>query len=194
LTDAERTPRPLDKQEEPTMGEIKSTIELAMERTRGLVPTGEERAELARKEAETRIRALVRRCLDHSASVQELQRQIRDLDAEQPGVSWRAVACRECAAVLAPGSHVDLVLDMIDGIGCEGSDEFRRLVLDSVRREEVARGAVAAKALESLAEAGISGTSIVPNVEADSEWPRERESLREAFERERDRIVGTWTA
>jgi len=176
------------------MGEIKSTIELAMERTRGLVPTREERAELARKEEGSRVRALVRRCLDHKGSVHELQRQIRDLDAEQPGVSWRALACRECAAVLTPGRHASLVLDMLEGIGCAGSDELRRIVRELAQREEAARAAAGAKALESLAKAGISGTSVVPNVEPDAEWQKKRETLREAFARERDRIVGTWTA
>lgn len=171
------------------MAEIKSSIELAMERTRGLVATREEREEMARKETESRIRALVRKRLDGHASAEEFQRSVRALQAEQPSIGWKDLVCRECASILTPGENQELLLLMVDELQCSAGQALRTAVRRAVEKEEAARWSAAERVRAALAEEGISGSSVVPNVDADPAWQEERAALSAAFLQDRDAAV-----
>jgi hypothetical protein len=154
------------------MAEIKSAIELAMERTKNLVMDEEEKRELARKDLEDRMRAIMRRFLEGMIDRERFLDDYRDVSAEK----------REKRVLLA-----DLVIQ-----GFEASVDNERLFELLELLGEDAGGGLGreAKALRTrfeselkAREAGIregiigrlrameiSGSAVEPNVAEWNEW------------------------
>ncbi len=160
------------------MGEIKSAVELAMERTKNLVMDDEERRAFARKDREDKIRALMRRFLEGMIEGEEF---LRDYGA-------------------IPGDRVQkrlLLLDLLEE-EFQGSSENERLFALLELLAEESGGGLSAEARElrgwfqkeltskeagirqrivdRLKEIGISGSAVEPNV---AEWEESRDAARD---------------
>lgn len=160
------------------MAEIKSAIELAMERTKNLVMDEEEKRALARKELDVRVRGVVRRHLEGLTGVSGFRGEFENLkgDDEEKKTVLLAILFEELDLRRENGVVLDL-LDVVNG----RLDPALREELHSIRRqfleemasqEDGARGRI----LERLSMAGISGEGIEPNLEA---WPEWQESMDE---------------
>lgn len=171
------------------MGEIKSTLDLVMERTKGLVPTREEREELVRKENEDKVRALVRKLLIREFTPDRFREAVQDLERAQPDFAWREAACRECTRATLPGENEEIILAVLAGLGCSQADEIGRMVQDARKEQTSSRAAASERLLGELERAGITGSSVIPNVEADEVWRERHASILEAFARQRDGLA-----
>ena len=67
------------------MGEIKSTLELAMERTRKLAITQEEREEIKRQELLKKATGLSRRYMEGHIPLHEVLREIERMTGQEKG-------------------------------------------------------------------------------------------------------------
>lgn len=172
------------------MGEIKSTLDLVMERTRHLVPTDREREEMARREQDGAVQALVRRLLDAQVSPEALRREIHDREGSTPSYPWRETACRELVRAASPGENADDVLSALAALHCPWAGELEGLVKRLLGEEEASRAEASERLRAALGAEGISGTSVLPNPETDPLWREERGVLRDRFARERDRLAG----
>jgi len=171
------------------MGEIKSTLELAMERTKDLVMTREEREELARKEDETRIQAAVRKLLDGELRPAELAEQIARLEGERPAFPWRDTAYRGLAKALVPGENEAVVLDGLRALGFPRAEELAKLVSEALVESAQIRAGASERLLATLAAGGIRGSAVVANPEMDFIWQQQKEQVTDVFEVRRDRLL-----
>jgi hypothetical protein len=165
------------------MAEIKSAIELAMERTKNLVMDEKEKHEFARKELEEKLRAILRRYVE--GLVEEDGFLI-----EYSGVAGEAVAKR--------GVLIDLTVEEFSL--SEGNERLfdifellgKDLGLDaqaeahSLRKqfhEELGgrKAHVKAQIGERLKGIGISGSAMEPNLEAWDEWKDAVQEIRNRF-------------
>jgi hypothetical protein len=149
------------------MGGIKSTLDLIMEKTRGLSLSDEERKKLKQQEWLGKARGWVQKYLDEQIDPQDLQRAIVALGKD------------EAAANL-------LQQEMIEAVDPERGNEKRWEVLENLwglsRKpylgiiEHFRSGLTEAGVRRAgdlrvrLAEKGISGTAVVPNLHRDPEW------------------------
>ncbi|MBW2355628.1 MAG: hypothetical protein JRF23_02455 [Deltaproteobacteria bacterium] len=164
------------------MGEIKSTLDLVMARTRHLTLSEEEKQQQQREEARKRLAGLVQQYEDGRLSPERLLEAVDGLGADY-GIQGR----RELALALPrrtdPDQGPDLwspvvaSLSEIDPAGWRRSFEQYREDRDQLSRRHVDA------ALERLAAEGISGSAVVPNLPADPDWQAALEALREAFHR-----------
>jgi hypothetical protein len=171
------------------MADVKSAIELAMERTKHLVPTREEREELGRREAEKRARALVRRALEGELAPGVLQRELHALESDEPNFLSRETACRECLLGAQLHEKGDRAIEVLRGLSCEKADALGDLLRRYRASEEALSQTASERLLAELQAAGISGPSVIPNPESDPEWREGRARLQDAFEGERDRLA-----
>lgn len=171
------------------MGEIKSTLELAMERTRNLVPTREEREAMARREDETRVQAAVRRLLDGELAPEALADLVARQEAERPAFPWREALCRETARALVPGENHGPLLQALRALDCPRAVDLDQAVTEALARAEELDRETAERVRATLAAEGIRGTAVIPNQEADAFWQQERERLRDAFAARRDELL-----
>jgi hypothetical protein len=162
------------------MAEIKSTIDLIMERTKNLSASPQEREAWHRQEREKHIRGLVQRLLDNSLTVDGVR---DELDKERK--SGRAAEAMEnlknaLALHVDPESDNERLFRIVtELVGTPG--ERLQDTLRSCQAEYFARKtALAERQREELESQGIAGSAVLPNPEADPQWKALREQMQAA--------------
>lgn len=169
------------------MGEIKSTLDLVMKKTRHLTLSAEEKQQQSRLQKQKLFKGLLQRHLDGLLSLEQLKDQIQQmqkttgLDAarmrteifdriglDQDNALWLAVAKE------------------LFGFDCSGLDavlEEYRLALDAAEKQR--RNDLK----DALAQtSSIKGSAVVPNLEADPQWVSEWNGIRTCFQEMLDRL------
>jgi hypothetical protein len=165
------------------MAEIKSTIDLIMERTKSLSASPEERESYQRQEREKRLRGIVQRLLDDNLSLDgardELvkERKIGSA-AEVTGVLKNALAGH-----VDPEADNERLFRLVNEL--VGTSPERLLeTLAACREEATSRKAVLAeRQKKDLESKGITGPAVLPNPEADPQWKARREEMQAACAR-----------
>ncbi len=164
------------------MAEIKSTLDLVMEKTKNLSLSDEERQGQKNKEIESRIRGLLQKFNDQALSVDKLRSEYQKLHKDY-GLPQNAPLIKEiCRQIeLGKDNHTSFellaqfkvadiegitsVLNEFDGIFNAAARERSKVLSDK------------------LAEAHfVSGPAVVPNLEADEAWREQAGEIRAKFE------------
>ncbi|MBU1741171.1 MAG: hypothetical protein KKC37_06465 [Proteobacteria bacterium] len=158
------------------MAEIKSTLDLVMEKTKGLTLSDEEKEAQERERLDRTVEGLWRRVKAAGWSVEEMNLGLADAEPGEREEIKRRFGDR-LAAGLTVGDDLPAQIGLLaefDWVDAGALADLRRLV------EEVtaSRSRALARAIEaerhSLAAAGISGSAVVPKV------PSERRAAAEA--------------
>jgi len=158
------------------MAEIKSTLDLIMERTKNLTLTEDEKSALHHDEQVSRVRGWVQRYEDRILRTAEIR---KDLDAE-----LKVLLRREILERLDPGSSNEILYQMLEevlDISREPYEEVVERFRRSIALEEDRKGS---EQLATLAAAGISGSAVVPNPDGDREGKMFHDRIREECRRE----------
>jgi len=154
------------------MAEIKSAIELAMERTKNLVMDDEEKRESQKKEVENRVRAILRRYLEGMTEADRALAELDEIKADY-GLKKKLLInlLLEDFDITRENSRM---LGLFHQVGGGTAGPFVA-ELDEIRKEfsfETAKqeGVVRRKIENRLEEMGITGDGLDPNVEAWEEW------------------------
>ncbi|MHC1726390.1 MAG: hypothetical protein AB9866_10335 [Syntrophobacteraceae bacterium] len=160
------------------MADIKSTLDLVMERTRHLSMSEEDRREQAAAELKANINRLTQKYLDGTIDSGKFHDEFTRLEgASSP--SARAIAVAEI------GRRIELTLDnrsilelLKHGVGIDVS--VVESILDRYRITVAAEERDVTEQLrKSLLKEGISGSAVVPNPEANNAWAMRREEIAE---------------
>lgn len=153
------------------MADIKSTLELVMERTRHLSMTEEDKRKQAAAAFKEAVSRLARKYLDGQINLDRFQAEFNQLEG---GASGRKDAAAEIGRRIDPAADNTLLLDLIkNGLNFDISDieailhQFSEAVLC-----EQDRAVERIKA--DLLEKGIFGSAVLPNLEADKGWSERR--------------------
>jgi hypothetical protein len=158
--------------EHKTLGEIKSAIELAMERTKGLVMDDKEKQEAAAKELGLRISALLRRYLEEMINSNDFRKEYVKLEGKKAQKDELLVD-----AVLAEfdrSDNDDKVFGILSIVG-GGMDDRSGKEIDALQSEfhEKMRAEVEGvnESIKArLQKMGISGDGVEPNITEWDEW------------------------
>ena len=175
------------------MAEIKSTLDLVLERTRHLSLTADEKKEHHTRSVKQKCRGLVQRYGDKAINAEQLRRELAVLERDDP--HYHATLLFE------------VILEMLDLVGgTPGLDDLlgqlfrvdlRPLVQvgqDYRRAREAAEARRRDQARAELDDFGISGSAVVACLDGDRPWIRIQESLQAEYgqrlEREKQRLRG----
>jgi hypothetical protein len=162
------------------MGEIKSTLELVMERTRNLTLTEEEKREHALSKFKSSLNGLLQKYQERALSLDQFGKELRQLQ-ESSGFNSRELLIGEMLRRLDLGKDNRIILDLMEvvcGIQTKGLLSILGQYDDAVREGgKLWTG----KIRERLLMRGISGSAVAPNLEADEEWAAEQSEIREKF-------------
>jgi len=169
------------------MGEIKSTLDLVMEKTRNMTLTREEQERRSAEERRELARGMARRYLNKEIDVRKF-----DMEAAVSEALRKAVA-GELIRTLSLDSDPErlfsglarLLGDQAAEAHKRASDLFQRYVDDF---EALAEG-LAGAARDELARAGISGPAVLPNTEASEVLREKADELREKYDEDLKGIV-----
>ncbi len=160
------------------MAEIKSAIELAMERTKNLVMDEKEKEAFARRETEERAKATVRRYCEGIIDRDKFVIEYNDMQGRK--TEARAVfidTVLEEFEVTDEKERLFEILEIVgEGAGPSFVEEVKKLKRDFGREAEKRASGVKTKIKERLEKMGIRGSSLEPNV---AEWEEWKDAVRE---------------
>jgi len=164
------------------MGEIKSTLDIIMEKTKGLTMTEEEKEAFRKKETEGKVRGLLQRFLDGFIDAERLKDEIGSLGEKRYAVAREALL-RECMGRMEPGADNTILLDALENAVGLDITPIQKIILDynrDLEQQEMDRKQVLQKNLMGL---GISGTAVIPNIHADQEWIGHLSEMNKGFQK-----------
>jgi hypothetical protein len=163
------------------MGEIRSTMDIIMEKAKGLTMTEEEKEAFRKKETAGKVRGLLQRFLNGFIDAERLKDEIGSLGEKRYSVSREALI-RECMGRMEPGADNTILLDALENAAGLDIAPIRKIILDynqDLEQQKMDRKQVLQKNLEGL---GISGTAVTPNIHADQEWSIHLSEMNKGFQ------------
>lgn len=175
------------------VGEIKSTLDLVMEKTRNLTLSSEERQEQKQRELQSCLRGLLQKYLDGLLTLSQLKKDYADLKKDF-GPADDTFLAQEILSRLDPDQDNQLLLETLADC-CRVDTADIQAAVDAYRN--IHRQAALERAAQLKADLArnskVSGSAVVPNLEADAQWRREVQGMRRRFEdelgRQRDNLI-----
>jgi len=176
------------------LGEIKSTLDLVLEKTKHLSQSPEEKQAKAQKDVEDRIKGMLQKYQDGVSSLEQLQRDYEALKTEYRLTDNTIMAGRVINR-LDPGLDNRALFEVLED--CCHLDSGG--MADVINEYQAGYHTAAQNRMETLKESLaqkylISGSAVVPNLESDEKWHLEAQALTAAFEQklnqEKDRLIG----
>lgn len=154
------------------MGEIKSAIELAMERTKGLVMDDQEKREAADREMGSRVSGLLRRYLEEMIDWEDFQKEYEKLGGEKAQKNKLLLEAALTEFGLSDNNEkaFDILSFVGGGVDVRLKEEIEALRLEFHERITAEVEGAKAKITARLKEMGISGNAVEPNVTEWDEW------------------------
>ena len=169
------------------MGEIKSTLDLVLEKTKHLSLSSEEKQAQAQKDVGNRIKGILQKYQDGLLSLEQLQRAYQGLTSEF-NLSDNISLAGEVINRLEPESDNHALFDVL--VHCCDLDPGG--LADVVNRYQADYQTAAQDRMLALKEIlarehSISGSAVVPNLDTDQKWHREVHDLLATFQEELSR-------
>jgi hypothetical protein len=167
------------------MAEIKSTLDIIMERTRGLRMTEDEKRAFKEQETAGKIKGLVQKCLDGAFDLGRFQKEVTALKS---GVRDESMVGRllgeECLDRIELGKDTERLFEILEKatkLDVPALKEKMREVEKQVNEEKMIRES---RLASDLRERGFSGSAVVPNINADPGWNEYVGKMKQAFIKE----------
>jgi hypothetical protein len=152
------------------MSEIKSTLDLVMEKTRHLTLTAEEKIIQNRIEVKTRLKGLIQKYQDNLLKKENLKKEIDDLKGSYDLNVDEMLAGLLINSIKLGRNHA-LFIELLSDIYGLNLSEIEKIfqnfktVIKSATKERVEQIKT-----DLYEKRSISGSAIVPNLEGDREW------------------------
>jgi len=153
------------------MGEIKSTLDIIMEKARGLTITKEEKEEFQKREVEKKVRGLLQKFLDNFLDVERLRGEIASLGEDGEPMA-RDILVKECVNHFAPAVDNGPLFHVLEKVAGIDPKPYKK-ILSAFQGELERKKILCEKEMEQrIRKREISGSAVVPNIQADPEWNR----------------------
>jgi hypothetical protein len=166
------------------MAEIKSAIEIAMEKTKTLRLSSEEKEKIKEEEFQSKAHGLVNRFLVVDLHFREVEKELAKYSAEQRG-QLEKIMLADLADALDLDRNNDLVFEGIETLSPEKEKTILR-AKQLMRKYQEQRGAEHWKTeevLRSKLEAmGVSGSAVLPKVEGSLDWAKALPSFQASYQ------------
>ena len=163
------------------MGEIKSTLDIIMEKTKGMTMSDEEKRELKKKELSDRLKGLIQKFLDGILTYEDLKGEISANDEDERELMLNA-ATGNLFPILIPGENNNQILQLLDIFKEIDVKSIEEILAGSEQKIESEKNIYKHNLERRIKERGISGTAVTPNLNADKEWVHKVESIKKEFQ------------
>jgi hypothetical protein len=166
------------------MAEIKSTLDIIMERTKGLTMTENEKKAFKERETAGKIKGLVQKCVDGANDLSRFQKEVTILKSEvrdEPMVG--RLLGEECLDRIELGKDTERLFEILEKatkLDVPTLKEKMREVEKQVNEEKMIRER---RLASDLRERGFSGSAVVPNINADPGWNEYVGKMKQAFKK-----------
>ncbi len=171
------------------MTEIKSTLDLILEKTKHMTLTEEEKAELRLKEIREKIKGWIQKYRDKSLRLDALQNELKRTEQEYDTADVTNLMKKELIRSVEPELDNVPSFDLLEQLLGESTERLSRLLDTFYQRMDEEKKRIADTIGHTLAEKGISGSAVVPNPVNDEGWKTVHAEMLEAFTVQRDLIA-----
>jgi hypothetical protein len=170
------------------MGEIRSTLDIIMEKTKGLTMSEQERRAFKEQEMAGKVKGLIQRYLDGAVAMDKLKGEIAAL-AEKDEDMVRMMIIKESIPRIEIGEYNESILRILEETTGLDTVSIRTALKDFEDKLEQEKGLREKELIKSLNKKGISGSAVLPNLEADPEWGQRVSEMRNEFQKK----LGSYT-
>jgi hypothetical protein len=170
------------------MAEIKSTLDIIMEKAKKFSVTEEDKEGFRRRELEGKIRGLVQKTIEGILDSERFQVEVSALQAKDRQVVDQILK-DEIVGRIETEANSEALLKMLEYIAGPASPAVRRILADSEKKCEKQKESRRKALLENFKKNGISGSAVLPNVDADPEWARIKSEMIRQLQREIRKVI-----
>ena len=167
------------------MAEIKSTLELAMERTKKIAISKEEREEIRRKEILQKINGLFSRYMEDHLSLNEILKEIERMDQKTRPMA-KEILLSQWIDALSLNDKEDRLFRGIEALKGKEIDEvrekFHHLLSQYQKEKEKIKEEVRVQLTEALRKDNIYGSAVEPRLEGSPLLENQLEPLDQAYD------------
>ncbi|MGD9039779.1 MAG: hypothetical protein PVH82_09110 [Desulfobacteraceae bacterium] len=163
------------------MGEIRSTLDIIMEKTKGLTMSDEEKKAFKEQEMARQVRGLIQKYLDGILELDRLKIEAGALAGTDEDMV-RGMIRKESIPRIEPGENNEPILRILEETTGLDTVSIRAALEDFEGRLEQEKGVREKELIKSLEKKGISGSAVIPNIHADPEWTRYVLKVKEEFQ------------
>ena len=170
------------------MGEIKSTLDLVLEKTKNLTLSSEEKEEQKQKEIENRIKGMMQKYQDGILSKNQLITDYEILKKDY-NISKNNALIIEITKRIEPDQDNQPLLEVMQEC-CAIDTAAIETIIKNYRKAYLAASQNRMDQLkEELAQQhNISGSAVLPNLDADKLWRQEFREMRAGYEDQLNRV------
>jgi len=151
------------------MTEIRSTLDIIMEKAKTLTVTDEDKKGFAEKEVKGLVKGLFQKYLDGILPTQQFKTEMASFDEDRRPFMKKELLTACLSAMTVEGDNQPLfeILDQLLGYDIKPVldliDEFQEQQTEERNKRITER-------IQTLKELGVSGSAVTPNLGADSTW------------------------
>ncbi|MBN1849616.1 MAG: hypothetical protein JW932_13640 [Deltaproteobacteria bacterium] len=151
------------------MAEIKSTLDLIMEKTKGMTMTDEEKRAFKEKETTEKVKGLIQRYLDGFMDLERLRMEITAFEDNQREFV-RHTIIEDLISMIGLGKDNRLLWEVLEKI-CSIRTVSLKEELDRVEQELSRKRSIYEKEMmNDFNSRGISGSAVMPNIDSYPVW------------------------
>ena len=165
------------------MAEIKSTLDIIMEKAKKFSVTEEDRQGFKRQELEGRIKGLVQKTIDGILDSERFQVEVSALQSKDKDLVIQVLK-DEVVARLEVEGNGEALLGILENAAGTASPAVNRVLAAFEKRVEQQKESRGRVLLDSFKKKGISGPAVLPNLDADPEWLRTKAEMRRQLQEE----------
>jgi len=170
------------------MAEIKSTLDNIMEKAKKFSVTEEEKQDYKRQQLEGKIKGLVQKALDGILDSERFLVELAALQAKERDLVDQILK-DEVVARIEVEVNSEALLEILENTAGSERTAVKKTLADFAMKTAKQKDSRRKALLESFKKMGISGSAVVPNVDADPEWARFRLEMRRQMQEEIRKIL-----
>jgi hypothetical protein len=163
-----------------SMGDIKSTLELALERTKKFALSDKDKEEMKQKEVLQKASSLFHRYRDGHLSLNEVLKEVEKME-EKTATTVKQSLLSQWTDALSLNDDQERTFKGMEALKRQSLDEVRKkfhhLLSQYQGEKEKAKQKTNLHLTEVLKKEGIYGSAVEPNLEKSDLWKKENEKL-----------------
>ena len=159
------------------MAEIKSTLDIIMEKAKKFSVTEEEKKGFRRQKLEGKIKGLVQKALDGVLDYGRFQTEVVALQAKEKDLVDQILQ-NEVVARLELEANSDALLKILENAAGSAKAAVEEALTDFEKKADKQKESRRKTLLENFEKKGISGSAVLSNLDADPEWAEARSELK----------------
>jgi len=167
------------------MGEIRSTLDIIMEKTKGLTMSEEEKRAFKEEEMAGKVKGLMQKFLDKILDMDQLKREVAGLGGKGGNMVKRLVR-EESVSRIEPEGDNEPLFRVLEEVTGSDTDSFRESFKEFEQRLDQKKGDREKALKKTLEKQGISGSAVIPNIQTDPEWSQHVSEMRAEFQKKLD--------